>query len=298
MSPPKSPPKQLDLYTGIGGFALGAKWAGYETIGFSEIEPFCNDILTKRFPGIPNLGDVRKLCRRTADNGVPADGDGTVACAVCSAESGYPVDFGDCACIGADQFTDEHGWPDVLTAGSPCQDFSLAGKGAGIHGARSGLIMEIPRIAGELFPPFVLLENVPGIKARGFDAVAAELEGVGYTCVPLVVSAAVFGASHLRERLFLVAHHPGIGVEGLWSEGQQEPFTLAGASLSVRRGDGQWKVEPDLRRGADGLPTRLDRPRSVSPRIMALGNSVMPHIAAAFLQLLRDYARSNRHLFP
>lgn len=305
----KANPKQLDLFSGIGGMALGAKWAGYDTIAFSEIEPFCHDILTKRFPGIPNLGDVRKLCRRIHDC-VPAtdypdhfdpdgeDLDELVICPLCTEEEGEPVDFGDCTCIGACAFTDEHGWPDVLTAGSPCQDFSLAGKGLGLEGERSGLIMEIPRIASELFPPFVLLENVPGIKARGFDEFAARMECVGYTCAPLVVPALAFGAEHLRERLFLVAHHPGIGMEGLWADRQQEPRPLDLEALSVRDRDGQWKVEPDLRRDLHGFPPGLDRPALVNPRLKAIGNALLPQVAECFLTLIRDYARIHRPLFP
>jgi DNA (cytosine-5)-methyltransferase 1 len=51
----------LDLFSGIGGFALAAKWAGIQTIGFSEIDPFCCELLAKRFPGIPNFGDIRNV---------------------------------------------------------------------------------------------------------------------------------------------------------------------------------------------------------------------------------------------
>ena len=315
-----SQPLHMDLFTGIGGFSLGARWSGYDTICHAEIEPYCQELLATRFPTVPNVGDVRKLCRRTADaidgfdtslvlreahGRVPGaededdlDGGDAVWCPLCSDEAGYPVDFGECDCIGADQFTDDYGWPDVLTAGSPCQDFSGAGKGAGIEGERSGLIMEIPRIASELYPPFVLAENVPGIKTRGFDRFAAALEGVGYTLATAVVSAAAFGYSHLRERVFIVAHHPGIRVERLWTEGIQEPQPLDRASLSVRHRDGQWKAEPDLRRVPDGIPGGMDRSgKAVNPRLKALGNAVCPDIAACFLDLIRWYATRHRDQF-
>lgn len=51
----------LDLFSGIGGFALAAQRAGFRTIGFSEVEPYACRVLAERFPGVPNLGDVRRI---------------------------------------------------------------------------------------------------------------------------------------------------------------------------------------------------------------------------------------------
>lgn len=53
--------KHLDLFSGIGGFALAAKWAGFRTIGFSEIDKFCNKVLEKNFPGVKNYGDIKQI---------------------------------------------------------------------------------------------------------------------------------------------------------------------------------------------------------------------------------------------
>jgi DNA (cytosine-5)-methyltransferase 1 len=50
----------LDLFSGIAGFALAAQWAGFETVGFSEVDPFCCALLRKRFPKIPNYGDITR----------------------------------------------------------------------------------------------------------------------------------------------------------------------------------------------------------------------------------------------
>lgn len=49
----------LDLFSGIGGFALAASWAGFRTIGFSEIEPQACETLGREWPGVPNHGDIR-----------------------------------------------------------------------------------------------------------------------------------------------------------------------------------------------------------------------------------------------
>src|SRR5271165_5855688 len=49
----------LDLCTGIGGFHLAAQWAGFETIGFSEVDPYCCKLLNQKCPEIKNYGDLR-----------------------------------------------------------------------------------------------------------------------------------------------------------------------------------------------------------------------------------------------
>ena len=53
--------RHLDLFSGIGGFALAAQWAGMQTIGFSEIDDFACKVLAKNFPEVPNLGDIKNV---------------------------------------------------------------------------------------------------------------------------------------------------------------------------------------------------------------------------------------------
>lgn len=53
--------RHLDLFSGIGGFALAAQWAGFQTIGFSEIDPFCQRVLSKHWPHIRQYGSVNNI---------------------------------------------------------------------------------------------------------------------------------------------------------------------------------------------------------------------------------------------
>ena len=53
--------RHLDLFSGIGGFALAAQWAGMQTIGFSEIDDFACKVLAKNFPKVPNLGNIKEI---------------------------------------------------------------------------------------------------------------------------------------------------------------------------------------------------------------------------------------------
>ena len=53
--------KHLDLFSGIGGFALAAQWAGIETVAFCEIDDFACKVLNKNFPCVPVHRDIREL---------------------------------------------------------------------------------------------------------------------------------------------------------------------------------------------------------------------------------------------
>jgi len=99
---------------------------------------------------------------------------------------------------------------DVLCGGFPCQDISIAGKGAGLSGARSGLWSEYARIIRELRPRIVVVENVSALVVRGLDRVLCDLAASGYDAVWFHLRASDVGAPHLRERLFIVAYADGV----------------------------------------------------------------------------------------
>lgn len=95
---------------------------------------------------------------------------------------------------------------DLIAGGFPCQDISSAGCKVGIGGARSGLWKEMLRIIRALRPRYVLVENVAALRSRGLDVVLADLAQSGFDAQWDCFPAAAFGAPHLRDRLFLVAH--------------------------------------------------------------------------------------------
>ena len=100
---------------------------------------------------------------------------------------------------------------DILCGGFPCQDISIAGKGEGLNGKRSGLWWEFHRIINELQPSVVVMENVPAITIRGLSAVVGSLAQIGYDCQWTIISAKQCGAPHLRRRWFAVAYPTTIG---------------------------------------------------------------------------------------
>lgn len=105
---------------------------------------------------------------------------------------------------------------DVITFGSPCQDLSVAGKRAGLDGARSGLFFEAIRIVKEMrdatvtFPRWAVWENVPGAlrsnNGRDFAVAVAAIRDLGANALEwAVVDARFFGVPQRRRRLLCVA---------------------------------------------------------------------------------------------
>lgn len=157
----------LDLFAGIGGFALGAYWAGwrFEKHYFSEIDNYCVELYQKRFPDAVALGDITKIDSTKLPEG---------------------------------------NW--LITGGFPCQDISIAGKGVGINGERSGLWFEMWRIIRDLRPKYAIIENVGAITFRGLDRVLISLAEIGYDAEWQDIRASDVGAPHKRERIWIVAN--------------------------------------------------------------------------------------------
>lgn len=163
---------------------------------------------------------------------------------------------------------------DCITAGFPCQDISLSGRGEGIFGKRSGLWSEVARLVGELRPSFVILENSPALLIRGFDVILTDLASIGYDAQWHCIPAAYAGAAHLRDRIWIVAYPMqdrcltapirNLDWQILYQAKWPEIADASGRHAA-------WAPEPDVARVANGFPHIVDR-RS------ALGNAVVPQI--------------------
>jgi DNA (cytosine-5)-methyltransferase 1 len=128
-----------------------------------------------------------------------------------------PIWCGDLSGFDGTQF---HGVVDILCAGPPCQPYSAAGKQQGTKDARSfgedgnGPLHQLARIIGEVQPAMVFLENVPPwIRSGWFREFGERLCGMGYEITqPLFLRASDVGASHKRERVFILAVREGRGL--------------------------------------------------------------------------------------
>ena len=187
---------------------------------------------------------------------------------------------------------------DMLCGGFPCQDISVAGKGAGLSGERSGLWWELARIIENCLPRWVFLENVPALLGRGLGDILGPLAACGYDAEWDCLPASAFGAPHQRDRIWIVAYPMHSGrrelfqqKQELWSDkqtnarcyGKTQSVAYATSSISEGVGTvenreqgrptntGWWKAEPDVGRVVDGIPNRTHR-------LKCLGNAVVPHV--------------------
>jgi DNA (cytosine-5)-methyltransferase 1 len=189
----------LDLFSGIGGFSLGLERAGMKTVAFCEIEPYCRAVLRKHWPDVPIYDDVRTL---TAAR-LAADGILSVA------DTDDQGELQQGRIIGQERRWSCYSGIDAICGGFPCQDISVAGKGAGIEGERSGLWSEYARIIGEVRPRYVIVENVAALLGRGLSRVLGDLAALGYNAEWHCIPASAVSAPHRRDRLWIMAYASG-----------------------------------------------------------------------------------------
>lgn len=164
----------FSLCSGIGGLDLAAEWAGFETVAQCEIDEYASKVLAKNFKGVPNLHDIRTVTNERL------------------------AEFG----IDGKEIT-------VISAGFPCQPYSLAGKGRGDRDSRD-LWGEVARVLGEIKPHWFVGENTPGLFARQnqrfFRRVLDDLTALGYSVGWGIWGACDVGAPHRRDRVFFIAN--------------------------------------------------------------------------------------------
>jgi DNA (cytosine-5)-methyltransferase 1 len=269
----------LDLFSGIGGFSLGLERAGMRTVAFCECDPFCQRVLRKHWPDVPIYDDVRTL---TAAR-LMADADERRRESKRQQEYSKQQSALRHQSDGCDQGRSGP-WPiDLIAGGFPCQDISVAGKGAGLAGERSGLWSEYARIIGEVRPRYVIVENVAVLLGRGLERVLGDLAALGFDAEWHCIPASAVGAPHRRDRVWIVAYaQHGREFNGAWPT--RRPTGEWQAERSEPRRD-WWLTEPDVGRVAHGVPARVDRLR-------ALGNAVVPQITEiigrAIMSIERD----------
>lgn len=227
----------LDLFSGIGGFSLGLeRTGGFETVAFCEIEEFPRRVLAKHWPEVPCYHDVRTLTKDALDR------DGIAV--------------------------------DVICGGFPCQDLSTSGSGLGLKGERSGLWHEYARLIGEIRPSLVIVENSPELLDGWIGDVLRPLAAFGYDAQWSCIPASAVGAPHRRDRIWLVAYTPCLGLS---QQGQliksiiAAPDSFREASQLERAFQG--RNLPYVCGGHDGVSAYVDL-----DAVKALGNAVVPQI--------------------
>jgi DNA (cytosine-5)-methyltransferase 1 len=168
--------KELSLFSGAGGGILGTQLLGWETIGYVEYNEYCQRVIRQR---------IEDGCLDNA-----------------------PI-FSDVNAFISEGYADAYkGMVGVISAGFPCQPFSVAGKKAAKDDPRNCWPQTLD-IIRRVRPRYCLLENVGGLlsrKHRYFETILKDLAESGYDAWWKVISAAEVGGPHKRDRLWIVAH--------------------------------------------------------------------------------------------
>lgn len=204
---------ELELFAGAGGGILGAQLLGHRTVCAVEYDAYARSVL---------------LARQT---------DGTFP--------PFPI-WDDVRTFDGRPW---HGVVDVVSGGFPCQDISVAGRGDGLDGERSGLWREMARIIGEVRPRYAFIENSPALVNRGLDRVLSDLAALGFDARWTVLGAADVGAHHQRDRIWILAHSRSngrrLGSVQYVSGGQATPDAgTDGSETVVAYPNGMRKLQP------------------------------------------------------
>jgi DNA (cytosine-5)-methyltransferase 1 len=191
--------KHLDLFSGIGGFALAAQWTwkeNYENVGHCEIEEYACKVYHKHFPESKCLGDIKKVKWN-------------------------------------------EGYAELVTGGFPCQPFSSAGQRLGkqderfLWGEMLRAIRKIkPRyvIAENVDGIFTIDEGMV------FEQVCLDLEDENYEVSPMRIPACATDKNHRRDRWWFIAHtKESVGNNADKYDRQGRPHTLPPARFDEYR---------------------------------------------------------------
>ena len=172
--------KIIDLFSGIGGFSLGFQRAGYQ--------------FTEHY-----FSEIDKHAIANYKYNFP-----------------HAKYIGDITTLHGRDFTDI----DIITFGSPCQDFSLAGKRAGLAGAKSSLITHAIALIAQLRPSIFIWENVKGAFSSNagadFWAIIQTLANIGGYRLEFQLLNTSWLLPQNRERIYLIGHLAGRSQPGVF----------------------------------------------------------------------------------
>lgn len=237
--------RELALFAGAGGGILGGKLLGWRTVCAVEWDSYAASVLVAR------------------------QNDGTLP----------PFPIWDDV-----QTFDGRPWQgrvDVVSGGFPCQDISVAGKGAGINGERSGMWKHMARIICEVRPRYVFVENSPALTSRGLGTVLGDLAAMGYNAAWGVLGADDVGAPHRRKRIWILGY----------TSGERLPkgsLNIHVYATKPKKHTGTWggrRVDkPGIVGVADGVANWVDR-------LKCIGNGQIPRVAATAYRILSESIR-------
>ena len=316
--------KILDLFSGIGGFALAAEWVWgdeLEIVAFVENDEYCRKVLKKHWPDVEIIGDIRDVISNTASRK-----DYQREQAELSEEKSRRQASNAASCLSRYKPGDI----ELLTGGFPCQPFSQAGKRDGRSDNRY-LWPEMLRVIRLFKPTWIIAENVRGLLSIEdgvvFEQVCTDLEDSDYDVQTFVIPAVAVDAHHRRDRVWIVAHadteHLRSSEQECEHDRAEESDRSSSDELESRdavanttgtRTKGvcglteqaaYWLPESDVGRGSNGIQTRMDgswadgsweqgisrvatRVKNKDNRLKCLGNAIVPQVVEQIFRAIKE----------
>lgn len=239
--------RHLDLFSGIGGFALAAKWAGIETSAFCEIDEKCHKVLNKNFPGLKIHTDINNL-------------DGSEYAGIDIITGGYPCQPFSVAGSQKAQNDSRHLWPQmfrVIAQAKPT--WAICENVYGHIALGLDCVLHDLESIGYACQPFVIPALSTGAnhnRERVFIVAPSAGNGLDESAATGSNGKAdEYCAQGSEEN----SHNEGCGGLRFGVDWRGNPI-------------GRWGIEPPALRVDDELPNRMDRNRM-------LGNAIDPMIA-------------------
>jgi DNA (cytosine-5)-methyltransferase 1 len=247
----------FSLCSGIGGLDLAAEWAGFKTVAQCELNEYASKVLEKNFKGVYNFGDIRTVSLKSyRDKGIAT--------------------------------------ATVISAGFPCQPYSLAGHGLGASDSRD-LWDEVARIIGEFKPTWFIGENTPGLFQRKnqkyFRRILSDLAKLGYNVSWGIWGASDVGAVHQRERVFIIAHSMFIGCNSMDKNFKKEctrMFTPLLHSWTSEQINSLFCLSRKIPKGRSGVLRNDNGLSEGMDRVRCLGNAVVPQQAYPIFKAIAE----------
>ena len=291
--------RHIGLFAGIGGFELAARWMGWNTIAWSEWDPFCQKVLSYHFPEAKGYGDIKQA-------------DFTQYRGQCDIlTGGFPCQPYSVAGKRLGKEDERHLWPEMLRVIREVRPRWIIGENVrGLLSWNEGVV---------------------------FEEVCSDLESEGYEVQAFIIPAASVGAPHRRERVWIIANasdcrcgrrsseqcangrHELLSRECAGREMGREATGCSGERLTpnaenprlstcnegqrqeqFRRRDERtsfsehWENFPTISPvcgGDDGLPSELDGitlPKWRKESIKAYGNAIVPQVAYQLFQAIKN----------
>lgn len=249
--------KHLGLFEGIGGFSLAARWMGWDTVAWCEINPFCQKVLKHHFPEAEPLTDIKQTDFTAYANRIDI------------LTGGFPCQPYSTAGKRLGKEDDRHLWPEMLRAIREIKPVWVVGENVrGLISWNGGMV---------------------------FDEVQADLENEGFEIVPFLLPACAVNADHRRDRVWFVAYSNSFGrqrrankTQDKVSHKQLERFQPTDTWTYLSR--------PNSYNGKNGIPIGLDGSAFSKWRNetnKAGGNSIVPQVALQIFKAIEQYELLN-----